>query len=69
MERDANSLLRTLEGQTIQTLTGHPNTTLWVREEDDLVGTLRSSEGEWVPVAVVQDGLHFNRWLIPPESL
>jgi hypothetical protein len=57
MDRDAKSLIASLEGQTVPTLTGRPNTILKIRDDEVLVGTLPSPSGEWVPIAIVQDGL------------
>lgn len=54
---DAHRHLQGLVGTTIPTLTGRPNRIIEVREEDVLVGTERSPEGQPVPIELVQDAM------------
>jgi hypothetical protein len=54
---DARSLLESLVGQQISTLTGRPNTVLDLADANVLVGTDRSPDGELVPIDSVQSAL------------
>jgi hypothetical protein len=54
---DARSLLESLVGQQIATLTGRPNTVLSLADADALVSTDRSPDGTPVPIADVQSAL------------
>jgi hypothetical protein len=54
---DARSLLESLLGQQISTLTGRPNTVLDLADANVLVGTDRSPDGELVPIDGVQSAL------------
>jgi hypothetical protein len=54
---DARSLLESLVGQQIPTLTGRPNTVLNLADADALVRTDRSPDGRLVPIADVQSAL------------
>jgi hypothetical protein len=51
---DARSLLESLVGQQISTLTGRPNTVLGLANINVIVGTDRSPDGEPVPIGEVQ---------------
>jgi hypothetical protein len=53
----ARDLLRGLIGQTIQTVTGRPNTVIAVGDKDVVIGTQRSPDGTSVPIEWVQDAL------------
>jgi hypothetical protein len=54
---DARSLIESLVGQQISTVTGRPNTVLGVADTNVIVGTDRSPEGELVPIDSIQSGL------------
>jgi hypothetical protein len=54
---DARSLLESLVGQQISTLTGRPNTVLGLADINVIVGTDRSPDGEPVPITAVQVAL------------
>jgi hypothetical protein len=54
---DARSLLESLIGQQISTLTGRPNTILDLAAENVRVGTNRSPDGELIPIDGVQSAL------------
>ena len=54
---DARSLIESLVGQQISTVTGRPNTVLRLTDADVIVGTDRSPEGELVPIDSIQSGL------------
>lgn len=54
---DARSVLESLVGQQITTLTGRPNTVLSLADADVLVSTDRSPDGTPVPIADVQSAL------------
>ena len=54
---DARSLLESLVGQQIATLTGRPNTVLDLADASVLVSTDRSPDGTPVPIADVQNAL------------
>ena len=54
---DARSLLESLVGQQITTLTGRPNTVLNLADADVLVSTDRSPDGTPIPIADVQSAL------------
>jgi hypothetical protein len=54
---DARQVLRDLVGETLTTVRGRPNTILELRDEDVIVGTVPSPQGEPVPVAWVQTAL------------
>jgi hypothetical protein len=54
---DARSLLESLVGQQISTLTGRPNTVLGLADTNVIVGTDRSPDGEPVPIDAVQGAL------------
>jgi hypothetical protein len=56
-ELDARTLLESLVGRQITTVTGRPNTVLSVADSEVIVGTSRSPEGERVPIESVQSGL------------
>ena len=56
-EPDARSLLESLVGQQITTLTGRPNTVLNLADADVLVSTDRSPDGTPVPIADVQSAI------------
>lgn len=55
--RDARTLLATLVGQRLQTISGRPNEIVELRGEDVVVATGRSPTGTPVPVASVQHAL------------
>ena len=54
---DARSYLSSLEGRTIPTLTGRPNTILRLDGDDVIVGTNRSPQGRPVPISWIQEAL------------
>ena len=54
---DARSLLESLVGRQISTLTGRPNRVLGLADINVIVGTDRSPDGEPVPISAVQVGL------------
>jgi hypothetical protein len=54
---DARKLLHGLIDKAIHTLTGRPNTILGLEGDAVLVATARSSTGQPVPIAWVQDAL------------
>jgi hypothetical protein len=54
---DAVQLLTALQGQTIHTLTGKPNTILRVDGDRVFVATNKSPEGRPVPIVWVQEAL------------
>jgi len=54
---DARSLLESLVGQQISTLTGRPNIVLGLADINVIVGTDRSPDGEPVPIGAVQVAL------------
>jgi len=54
---NARSLLESLVGQQIATLTGRPNTVLGLTDTNVTVGTERSPHGEPVPIDAVQVGI------------
>jgi hypothetical protein len=54
---NARSLLESLVGQQISTLTGRPNTVLGLVDTNVIVGTARSPDGELVPIDAVQGAL------------
>ena len=56
-ELDARSLVESLVGQRISTVTGRPNTVLGVADGNVIVGTDRAPDGELVPIEFVQNGL------------
>jgi hypothetical protein len=56
-DSDARSLLESLVGQQIRTLTGRPNTVLNLADADVLVSTDRSPDGTPIPIADVQSAL------------
>jgi hypothetical protein len=56
-ETDAHTLLSSLVGQQIRTITGRPNTVLAVAGDNVIVATDRSPAGEPVPIEWVQSGL------------
>lgn len=51
------TLLESLVGQPISTVTGRPNTVLRVEGDSVVVATSRSPTGQPVPIEWVQDGL------------
>jgi hypothetical protein len=53
----ARSLLESLVGQPISTVTGRPNTVLRVEGDSVVVATSRSPAGQPVPIEWVQSGL------------
>jgi hypothetical protein len=53
----ARSLLESLVGQQISTVTGRPNTVLGLTDGNVVVGTNRAPNGELVPIDAVQSGL------------
>src|SRR5713101_5034675 len=53
----ARSLLESLVGQAISTVTGRPNTVLRVECDNVVVATSRSPTGQLVPIERVQSGL------------
>jgi hypothetical protein len=53
----ARSLLESLVGKPISTVTGRPNTVLRVEGDSVVVPTSRSSAGQPVPIEWVQSGL------------
>src|SRR3954447_3118613 len=59
MDRRYNAcqILEGLVGQTIQTVTGRPNTVLGIEGDQVRVGTSRSPKGKLVPVQWIQDAL------------
>ena len=59
MQADGNarSLLRSLTGQEISTVTGRPNRVLRLDGDDVIVVTERSPAGTAVPIQMVQSGL------------
>ena len=54
---DAAEVLSALQGQTIHTLTGRPNTILRVDRDRVFVATNKSPEGRPVPIIWVQEAL------------
>jgi len=54
---DAHGLLRRLVGKTLPTLTGRPNRVIAVGSHNVLVGTTKSPDGRWIPIASVQAAL------------
>jgi hypothetical protein len=52
------SLLESLVGQPISTVTGRPNTVLRVEDDSVIVATIRSPTGQPVPIEWVQSGLN-----------
>jgi len=54
---DAHGLLRRLVGKTLPTMTGLPNQVLAVGSHNVLVGTTKSPDGRWIPIASVQAAL------------
>jgi hypothetical protein len=54
---DARSLIESLVGQQVSTVTGRPNTVLGLTDADVIVGTDRSPEGELIPIHSIQSGL------------
>lgn len=54
---DARQVLGGLVGETIKTLSGHPNTVLGLEGTEVRVATTRSPNGTLVPIAWVQDAL------------
>ena len=56
-ELDAHTLLESLVGHQITTVTGRPNVVLSVIDSHVIVGTGRSPGGERVPIESVQSGL------------
>lgn len=55
--RDARTFLGSLEGRTIRTLTGRPNTILRIEHDHVIVGTTKSPGGQPVPIEWVQAAL------------
>jgi hypothetical protein len=53
----ARELLRSLIGEEIQTVTGHPNMVLSVHDDMALISTNRSSDRQPIPVNEVQEGV------------
>jgi hypothetical protein len=53
----AHELLEALQGQTITTASGRPNTILALNDDHVLVGTQRSPNGTSIPIEWVQDAL------------
>jgi hypothetical protein len=53
----ARAQLESLIGETIETLTGRPNTLLRVEAETEFVGTRKSPAGQLVPIQWVQDSM------------
>jgi len=51
---DARQLLRRQVGRTLPTLTGRPNRVIAVGSANVLVGTTKSPDGRWIPIASVQ---------------
>ena len=56
-ELDARRHLESLQGRTIHTLTGRPNTVLRIDGDQVVVGTIKSPEGRPVPIEWVQAAL------------
>jgi hypothetical protein len=56
-DANARSLLRSLTGQEISTVTGRPNRVLRLDGDDVIVATERSPAGTVVPIQMVQSGL------------
>src|SRR5262249_18353344 len=54
---DARSLVASLVGQQIKTVTGRPNAVLGLADANVIVSTNRSPDGELVPIDAVQSGL------------
>jgi hypothetical protein len=54
---DAHSLIESLIGQQISTVTGSPNIVLGLAGINVIVGTDRSPDGELVPIDAVQRAL------------
>jgi hypothetical protein len=54
---DAKCLLTSLEGRSLQTVTGRPNRVLRLEGDRVWVSTTRSPSGQPVPVAWVQDAI------------
>jgi hypothetical protein len=54
---DARTILSSLVGETIHTLTGRPNVVLAIEGDAVIVGTTRSPGGQPVPIEWVQDAL------------
>ena len=52
---DARHLLSSLEGRSLQTVTGRPNRVLRLAGEHVVVATTRSPHGQPVPIAWIQD--------------
>ena len=52
---DMAAFVRSLVGQTIETPTGCPNRVILVKGDRVLVGTEKSPEGRWVPIAWLQE--------------
>src|SRR5262249_23727866 len=56
-EMDARTLLESLVGEEITTVTGRPNRVLSLDADSVIVATDRSPEGQQVPIGWVQAGL------------
>lgn len=56
-DADARSVLRSLTGQEISTVTGRPNRILRLDGDDVIVATERSPAGTAVPIQMIQSGL------------
>ncbi len=56
-ELDARTLVKSLAGRQIRTVTGRPNTVLGLDDTNVIVGTTRSPNGELVPTKAVQNGI------------
>lgn len=56
-DTDVRSLLQSLTGQEISTVTGRPNLVLRIDGDDVIVATERSPVGTAVPIQMVQSGL------------
>jgi hypothetical protein len=54
---DARKHLEGLQGQTIHTFSGRPNTIIRVEKDEVIVATERSPKGTPVPIEWVQDGI------------
>lgn len=54
---DARELLQALQGRTIMTVSGRPNTILALNDDQVLVGTERSPKGASIPMAWIQDAV------------
>jgi len=54
---DARALLRSIEGRSLQTVTGRENRVLRVDQANVLVWTTRSPGGQAVPIAWVQNAV------------